>query len=901
MDGSYFNNSFGLAGQPGDRTGVSPISLDAIEQVQVTVAPFDVRQSNFTGAAVNTVTKSGTNRVTGSLYYLMRNQDLVGTNAGANKYDPGVSEFQNLGVSLGMPIIKDKLFFFGSFEDDGITQPGTNFTANTGGQTVEGNVTRVLKSDLDALSQYLSTNFGYETGGYQGYDSETPSRRYLGKLDFNLSENHKFSVRYSELESSTDVLASNSSSLGFGSRRTSTSALNFQGTNYSILENRKSLVGEWNSSFRGNMSNQLIVGYDKADESRGAAGTLFPLVDILQGGATYTSFGTEPFTPNNELRYDSFQLQNNFTIYGENHELTLGASFERYKSENVFFPGSQSAYVYNSLEDFYTDANDYLANPNRTTSPVQLRRFQLRWANIPGQTKPVQPLEVNYSGLYAQDQWRARDNVNITYGLRVEVPVFGETGFTNPLADAMSFRGADGSTAPYSTGKLPDANLLWSPRLGFNWDVNRDASMQVRGGTGVFTGRPAYVWISNQIGNTGVLTGFEQFDNSNARPWNPDPDFYKPANVTGAPAASYELALTESSFKFPQVWRSNIAVDRKLPYGFVGTGEFLYSKEVNGINYINANLPAAQTTFSGADDRPRYTANRINSNVSSAIVLGNQAAGSAWNLSASLERAFQNGLYVKTAYSYGISRNTVDAGSIASGSWTNNPVVTDPNNPVSGISANAAGHRFFTALSYSKQYFGFGQTGASLFLEGRTGGNASYSFSGDQNGDGGFNNDLIYIAANTGEMNFQAYTSSGRTFTVAEQTAAWEAYIQQDEYLSSRRGQYAERGATFIPMVWNADASITQDIFRNVAGRKNTIQVRLDILNAGNLINKNWGQGLRFQSNQPLVARGADANGVATYRLRNFGSELLAPETFQRNAGLGDVWRMQLGLRYIFN
>ncbi len=902
IDGSYFNNSFGLGSVPGGRTGVAPISLDAIEQVQVNIAPFDVRQSNFTGAAVNAVTKSGTNQVKGSLYYLTRNQDYIGTQAGANAFNPGVSEFANIGMNIGLPIIKDKLFFFGSFEDDGITEPGTNFTANTGGQTVGGTTTRVLQSDLDGLSSFLAQNFGYETGPYQGYDAETPSRRFLGKLDYNLNENNKISLRYSELESSTDVLASNSSSLGFGGRRTNTNALNFQNTNYSILENRSSLVGEWNSTIGSNKSNQLILGYDKSDESRGNRGDFFPLVDILQDGATYTSFGFEPFTPNNELRYNSFQLQNNFTIYGEKHETTFGLSYERYNSENVFFPGSQSAYVYNSLDDFYADANDFLANPNRTTSPVELRRFQVRWSNIPGLDKPLQPLEVDYTGVYAQDKWRARDNLSITYGLRIEVPVFGNTAFTNAQADQLTFRDADGNAVQYETGKLPDANLLFSPRLGFNWDVNNDRRTQVRGGTGVFTGRPAFVWISNQIGNTGVLTGFERLDDTNARPFNPDPNAYKPQNVTGEPASSYELALTDPDFRFPQVWRTNLAVDQQLPFGLVGTAEFLYSRDVNGINYINANLAEPNAAFTGADTRPRWTgSNRINGNIDNAVVLQNQAEGSAWNIAATLEKAFTNGFFAKAAYSYGMARNTFDPGSIAFGSWNNNPHAGDPNNPGVGISGNAVGHRFFGAMSYKKQYFGFGATGVSLFFEGRNAGNSDYRYSGDLNGDGGTSNDLLYIPRDVSEMNFEQYTSSGTTFTVAQQEAAWEAFIQQDDYLSANRGSYVERGAVFLPLVYNTDLSITQDLFTNVGGQRNTVQIRLDILNFANMLNSDWGTGYRFVQTQPLIARGADANGAARHRFRNVGNQLLAPQSFERTAGLGDVWRMQLGLRYNFN
>src|SRR5690606_21728748 len=273
--------------------------------------------------------------------------------------------------------------------------------------------------------------------------------------------------------------------------------------NYQIIEDIRSGIGEWNATFGTSMANSLIVGYTKQDESRSVRGdgVLFPMVDILDEGTVYTTFGYEPFTPNNELRYNTFQIQNNFTKFTNRHALTFGGTFERYESENSFFPGSQSAYVYNSLADFYADANDYLANPNRTTSPVNLRRFQVRWSNIPGLEKPLQPLEVSYAGAYAQDEWAVRDNFKITAGVRFDVPFFGETGFANEVADNLTFRDEHGQAVQFSTAKLPDANVLWSPRAGFNWAVDAERRTQLRGGTGVFTGRPAYVWISNQIGN----------------------------------------------------------------------------------------------------------------------------------------------------------------------------------------------------------------------------------------------------------------------------------------------------------------------------------------------------------------------------------------------------------------
>lgn len=901
VDGSYFNNSFGLGGQPGDRTGVSPISIDAIEQVQVSIAPFDVRQGNFVGAGINTVTKSGTNQYSGSLYYTFRDESMVGTEAKNNTVNPGTFKYNLFGGTISGPIIKNKLFFFANFETDALTEPGTTFLANQGGQTIGGNITRVLASDLDNLSSFLKSKFGYETGGYQGYDHETPSLRFILKLDYNLNENNKISLRYNHLDSETDVLMSNSSSLGFGSRRTSTSALNFINSNYKILENIRSVIGEWNSVLSNKMSNNMIVGYTYNDESRDSRGTFFPMVDILKDGSTYTSFGFEPFTPNNELRYNSLQFQNNLTYYGGDHTLTFGISAERYESENVFFPGSQSAYVYNSLNDFYTDANDYLANPNRTTSPVTLRRFQVRWSNIPGQEKPIQPLEVLYAGVYAQDEWQFNKDLKLTFGLRLDVPFFGDTGYQNANADALTFRDENGEAVKYETKKLPDANILFSPRLGFNWDVNGDRSLQLRGGTGIFTGRPAYVWISNQIGNTGVLTGFERLDNTKARPFNPNPNRYKPANVTGAPASSYELALTDPDFKFPQVWRTNFAVDQKLPFGLIGTAELIYGRDVNGVYYINANLPAAQSKFSGwVDNRARWTSTKINAPVDNAIVLKNQDVGYSWDLSFILEKPFSDGWFAKAAYRYGVSKNTVDPGSIAFGSWNNNQHAGDPNNPGVGFSANSPGSRLFAVVSYRFEYFDFGATTVSLFGDYYTQGNASYTFSGDLNGDGGTSNDLIYIHRNKTEMNFETFTSSGVTFTAAQQADAWEAFIKQDEYLSANRGKYVERNGVFMPMVFKMDLGIQQEVYTEFLGARHGLQFRVDIFNFGNLLNKEWGVGDRFVTTQPLIARGADSQNRALYRLRNNGTQLIS-KSFEPTSGITDVYRLQFSVRYMLN
>ena len=927
VDGTAFNNSFGLGGQPGDRTNVAPISLSAIEQMQVDVAPYDVRQGNFVGANINTVTRSGTNRLQGSIAYSRRDQSLVGKHAGDLAYDPGVFKFKNLSGWLSGPIIPNKLFFFANVENESLSQPGTTFLANTGGQIVGGNITRVKVSDLDALSTYLKTNFNYDTGPYQGYNNETPVHRFLGKLDFNLNDQNKLVFRYNRLISSADILESNSNSLGnLGNRNRNTTSLNFGNSNYGMMENIESTVGEWNSTFGNGMANSLSLGYTRQNESRKPKGQFFPLVDIQEAGQTYTSFGFEPFTPNNLLYYSTLQLQDNFTKYAGDHDFTFGVSVEKYHSENTFFPGSQSVYVYNSLADFYTDANGYLANPTRTVAPVTLNRFQVRYNNLPGVDKPVQPLEVLYSSAYAQDEWRATQNLKLNFGIRFDRPKFKNTAFDNVNADALLWRDEKGNTVQYNTGKLPDAKITVSPRFGINWDVEGDRSLQVRGGTGIFSGRPAYVWISNQIGNTGVLTGFDDIGGTTGtttRPFNPDPNAYKPTTITGAPAASYELALTDPNFRFPKLWRTDIGVDKVLPFGVIGTLEYMYNRDIDGVYYINANLPAAQSAFVGADYRLRWVGpscnaattgpcqfrinNATGNIVARNIVMKNQNIGRSWNIDGSLEKPFSNGLFLKAAYNFGVAKNTIDPGSIAAGSWNGNPQAGDPNNPGLSFSLNSPGHRFFIATSYRKEYFSFGATTLSLFFDARTNGNTQYTFAGDMNGDGAAN-DLIYIPRDISEMNFATFTctanicGTAKVFTAADQATAFEAFIQQDDYLKSHRGEYAQRGAIFRPLVKRADFSIQQEIFTDFARRRNSFQIRADIVNVGNLLNKHWGVGQQILggNGQILTNPGVDALGRANYRLKVVNSQLI-DRTYEPTATRADVFEVQLGFRYTFN
>jgi Carboxypeptidase regulatory-like domain len=936
VDGSYFNNSFGLgvtSGGIGDRTGVAPISLEAIEQVQVQVAPYDVRQGSFTGAGVNTVTRSGTNNITASVYHRTRNDSYVGKDAAGQAFNPGRFDTTVTGAWAGGPIMKNKWFAFGAFEKQEDTRPLTTFQSNAGGAPVGGNVTRVLTSDLQGLSDFLKNNFKYDTGPFDNISKVTPAKPWLLKSDYNINSANKLTVRYIQLDSSTDVPQSGSSSLGTSRQTNTTQFLTFANSNYQILENLRSPVGEWNSVF-GNFTNSLLAGFTHQDESRGAKGQvpLFPFVVIGDGtGGAYTSFGNEPFTPYNLLRYNTFQMQDSVTKFASKHSITFGGTLEKFHSDNSFYFGIQSAYSYNTLADFYADANGALANPNRTAAAAP-SRFQVKYLLQPGQTTPpMQPLDVIYAGGYLQDEWRPRTNLTISYGVRVDVPRFGNTAFDNPVADTLTFRDQNGSPVQYNSGKLPDTTPYWSPRIGFNYDLTNDSNTQLRGGTGVFSGKPPYVWISNQIGNTGVLYGFlDTLALTSNYGFSPNPDKYKPA-PTGGTAASYELDVTDRSFRFPQTWRTNIGIDRRLPWGLVGTLDALYNRDLNAPVYINANLPAADSAYAGVDNRPRWVVipgavpacvttlgaengpcvTKINNlpgrDVTAAYVIKNQSQNRSWNISGALTRLLSHGISAKGGFNYGRSWSLVEPSSTAGSSWgSTNPIVFDPNNPALAYSTNSPGKRFFAAVNYSAQYFKFGATAVSLFYEGHTNGNTSYVFSGDANGDTVSGNDLIYIPRDTSEMNFRPLTVAGRTFTPADQSAAFEQLIQSDAYLSSHRGQYAQRNAVFLPVVNRLDLSLTQDVFHSIGGKRHSGQIRLDITNFGNLLNHDWGVGTRVTNTQILTAPLADAQGRLSYTLQTLNGQLLT-NARQTSAGLAtlasngnDVYVMMLSFRYTF-
>lgn len=914
IDGSVFNNGFGLGSEAaaGGRTNTTAISLDAIQEVQVNIAPYDVRQSGFIGSGLNAVTRSGTNEYSGSVYTFFRDNSKTFNGSSVNGLDITLGTFKEniYGARIGGPLIKDKLFFFANYEQVSRVEPAQTWFSNGSPNASAGDqITRVLYQDMVDLSNFMRDKFRYETGPFENYDDETTSKKFLVRLDYNLNDKNKLTLRYTHHDSEDYNLISNSNSAGFGNRRTSADAMSFQNSGYLIQDNTRSIVAEWNWTINNHLHNNFIVGYDKQIEDRAYAGAFFPLVDILDNNRTYISIGMDPFTPDNLLNYSTFHVTNNLSYYAGRHTITGGINYEYYKSNNSFFPASNGVYVYKSLADFYTAANDALDNPGATTSPVQYDRFQFRYSALPGAADPLQVLEAHRVDLYGQDNFAVTDNFNLLVGVRMGTFLFGNTAIENPVITAQDYIDVDENTGyKINTGNMPSTQILWEPRLGFNWDVTGQKTTQVRGGSGIFTGRAPYVWLSNQIGNNGVLTGFIDDRNSMAYPFRADASVFIPATPTLP--STFDIAVSDESYKFPQVWKSNLAIDQKLPGGLIATVEFLYNKNINAVLYFDANLKAATGNLSGPDTRPKFpgtgSASRINSNVSRAAVLSTTNEGYYFGSTFKLEYPSKRGIYGMIAYTYSQAKDLMSAGSIASGSWTSARSIRGNNNLDLAYADNDIPHRIAGLIGYRFNYGKdfFGSTGISLGYVGDKSGRISFAAAGDLNQDGVQNNDLIYVPNDASELVFQQFTANNVTFTVADQVAAFNAYIDQDEYLSTRRGMYAERNGRVFPWLHRMDLSVTQDFGLVIRGKRHAIQFRADILNVGNMLNDEWGVGNTLVTDRPLTFRTINSNGVPEYR---FATQVIDEKTVMlRNTTIpstspGNVWTAQFGLRYTFN
>ena len=944
VDGAFFNNSFGLSGTIGGQAGAQPISVDAIDQFQVNIAPFDVRQGMSTGANVNVVTKSGTNDWTGSVYTFNRSQDLTGTKVGGldllDTYpkDKGFptalkSNTTQFGGRLGGSIIKNKLFIFASYEQETKTDPGTAFQPTVDGVAADVTTSAVKKADLDNLATFLKQKFpNFDPGAYQNYDRLNQSTKFNARIDWNISDKHKLSVKYNTLRSSSDQPPSG--------RAPGILLLPFQASWYRINNNLDSYVAELNSTFGGKIANNLKVVYTQLRDFRETPylSNPFPLVDIRNGVSTQvsTSFGYEPFTAFNVLDSDVLQISDDLTIYAGKNVFTLGVAYEDNQYRNGFAPDYNTGYVFKSFDDFYASVN------NGTSTAVQFRQ---RWTNTPD--FPYAKMRGTTTSLYAQDEINVAKGFKLTIGLRADgtsIPIEINKTTTNTFVPNLTFR--DGLKV--ATDKFPDLTILFSPRIGFNWDVNEEKKTQIRGGLGVFSGRVPYVWLSNQLSNNGVLFGSEQLDNVAGiagRPFSPDVNKYRPVVDFGSVVqpTAYNLNITDPNFKFPQIFRANMAIDQTLGEGWLATFEGIYTKDINGINTENINLPSSPRNAIGADNRPIFynvgtngfpstKFNRINGlvanggttipanisaktpDISDAILIKNTNNGYSYALTGTIAKTFESGLFASLSYTYTDSRSVNDGGTTALGIWGGRAVSGDPNADVLSYSNYLQRHRIVAFGSYKLNYAKWASTTFGFSYSVGPSGRFSYVYNGDMNGDAQNTNDLIYVPRDQSEIVLRniAATATAPLYTAAQQWTDLDNYIKQDSYLSTRRGQYAERNGGELPWAASFDFKVIQDFYIKIGKKTNTFQLSLDLFNAGNYISPNWGvnQGAirstilsfaGYDNAAGFVATGSVPTGKPVYTFPyRAGSNVLA-ESFQNVTTLTSRWQGQIGIRYIFN
>ncbi len=897
VNGASFNNTFGLSGSLGGQTSSQPFSIDALEQIQVNLAPYDVTLGNFTGAGINAVTKSGTNEFKGSIYNYWKTPGLTGTKIGRTTIARQDFNFKNRGASIGGPIIKNKLFFFISGEQERISTPATARVASRNGSTGD-NVSQARAETLDSLKNFLIDKFEYDPGAYENYTFDIYSDKVTARLDFNINNKNTFNINYYYLKSYRNQAPSNSGAPG-GSRQPGNTAMPFFSSSYVINNNFNIIIAELNTRLSNKFSNKIQVGYNQLRDFRSSPGGIFPLVDIENGqGASFTSFGYEPFTANNKLNTDTWQFNDIATLYKGKHTFNFGTQNTYNKFLNGFAPNYYGNYRFANVDSFYASVNTGSANATR---------YALQYSARKGGEFPFASLRSLQLGFFAQDKWNVNKNFTLTVGLRADIPIFEQNFITNDSADALTFRNG----IRIETGRAPKTSVLWSPRLGFNWDVKGDKSLQVRGGAGVFAGAPPFVWLSNQLSNNGV--DFGSFTRTTGTAFSPDVTQYIPPNA--ASNTSYNLAISNKNFKFPQLFRANLAVDYKLPFGITGTLEGIYNKDINGVYHQNINLPTTGAALPGYDNRVRYTSSKIwggtggttasNPNISDAILMKNTSKGYTYNITLQLQRNVKN-LYTMVAYSYGDSRSVNDGGSIAQSIWRDRSVSGDPNDDVTSYSNFYQPHRVVAAAAYRFEYAKHFGTSFGLTFESANAGALSYLYSGDLNNDGLTTNDLIYIPAAKQEIILEK-SNSADTRTPDVLWDQLNAYIEQDPYLSKRRGKYAERNGLLVPFYSKLDLNFTQDFYVTVAGKRNTIRFTMDIFNFSNLINRNWGI-LKTPNRTNLlnflrVETTGENTGKPVFSFPYFDNTNKIPlsSTFQNSTAQASRYQVQMGIRYIFN
>ena len=925
VDGAAFNNAFGIGGNlPGNG---SPISLDALDQISVSSSPYDVRLSGFTGGAISAVTKSGTNQFKGTAYMYTTNSHLRGNKVSDYELNRLQSHSTTWGASFGGPIIKDKLFFFANGEYQNNISAGPSGTARVNASDEwspsSGTVHRPLQSDMDNMLSFLSKNYGYNPGRYQGYSLDTPSYKFLARIDWNINENNKLNIRFSKSHDK-DSSAPSSSTTPFKdsviypggedatggkslSGRTSNAGLYFESARYYQEKNFTSFAAEWNSKW-GGVNNVLRATYSYQDEPRTYVGGMFPTVDILKNGSYYMGFGPDPFTEGNLRQVKTFVATDEATWSMGIQNFTAGLQFETNKATNGFGAASAGYYVFESMDDFM---NGKAPRSYGVTFPMD------------GSGQFLATMKYNQFSAYVQDQVNFSDRFRLTAGLRFELPIYPELENNyNKAFAAMKWKNDAGVESQYSTDQLPDAPLTVSPRVGFNWDILGNHKLVLRGGTGYFIGRLPFVWLVSAVGNAGCgqYTYYYNTPSDKGATYKMD-KFYQSredqlkvlqqqglaVNREDAAAPSTPTII-DKDLKMNATWKTSLALDAKLPYDIDFSLEGIYSREFNPATVINLDRywdGKSYTELAPGDKRKWYSRN---SSINPYMITNAGHKAYYYSITASLAKKFAFGLNLSASYTYSKAKSYGDGvGDQVSSAYYNNRYSVNGNNDMElGYGTYVAPNRLLISASYKKDYGKNFGSEVGLIYEGMNMGYAdgysctryTYQLTGNVVNDYG-SNGLVYIPASREALDKWNFKDNGK-YTAEQQKDDFWAYINQDDYLKNHKGEYAERGGAVMPWHHQLDFKFNQNFYLNVAGQKNTLQFGVDIKNLANLLNNSWGL-YKTVNNTKLLKYTAGKDGAAgSFQFQKNGKDVLS-KTYTNLTSFNSTYSIQFSIRYIFN
>ena len=907
VDGANFNNNFGLSSAlPG---GGSPISIEAIEELQVVVAPYDVRQTNFIGGGVNAITKSGTNTFKGSAYTFHRNENLRGDAVDGQQISGARDKDRNTnyGITLGGPIIKNKLFFFANAEMAKTPTIANRWRASTDGVAdPNNNISRTTVSDLQTVSDFVRSQYGYETGSYTNFPADEINTKLLARIDWNITNKHRLALRYNYTKN-TSWISPNATSMDGGTRvseaRMSQASMSFANSMYSMDNLVHSFSFDLNSRLSDNLSNQFLATFSKLDDVRGSNSAEFPFIDILKDGQAYMSLGYELFTWNNGVHNNVLNIKDELTFYYGKHKIVGGMAFEYKMADNAYMRNGTGYYRYLSLDDFLNGAAPEIVNLTY---------------GYDGEKNPASRIKTNKIGIYGQDDWSVRDNFKLSYGLRIDGLFFNNDLITNNAIYEIDYSGRN-----IDTGEWPDANIIFSPRIGFVWDTYGDKSLKVRGGTGLFSGNLPLVFFTNMPTNGGMVQYQAQINAANAAKMGFTMDEFAGGLVTDANgnaniAALYDklislgypstispedgtvpsaIAAVDPKFKMPQVWKTSLAVDYALPtsFPFSVTVEGIFNKTINGVSISDWSIPTVGgfARFNGVDNRPIYPDGYRTG--TKAFVLENTSRGYGWSGNIMINAQPADWISMMASYTRTTTKDVTGMpGSNAESAFTYVPTVEGPNNINLHNSQYTTPDRlvaFLTAHDKSGNHYSF------IYEAWRGGANYSYMMVNDINSDG-YNYDAIYVPTDDEVAN------NDFRFVSEDDKTRFMDYVHANDYLKNQQGKYAEAYSVYSPWVHRIDFSYKHDFAIKTNNYQHKLQLSFDIKNVMNLFNSNWGVAKYLNPEIGSEARilryeGVDAEGFATFSTPS--SINGNTETFTKSYSLGQCWYALIGVKYLFN